>query len=166
MASPKVAAALKFLRLDFWGFALLLGLLLIFHCVFRYDGDDFLRLLQDDLTASQTPPYGLSTEIPHDECIIAITSAVDMLIRLRGVSNTTRTSKLRSLLAWPVFLDNGFMILLKANDPLALVLLQQYAAALAQLDDWWFLRGIGTRLSQALWTMIDAAWWPYLTGFP
>lgn len=66
------------------------------------------------------------------------------------------------LLGWPALVGTAFMSLLKASDPVALVILAHYGAAIANHNRLWFLHGLGRRLTQAISGILDESWKPYL----
>ena len=60
------------------------------------------------------------------------------------------------VIGWPVFLLPEFTTALRARDPLSIVILAYYGAALHTLGDTWWLKGIGARLVRAVEHIMDA----------
>ena len=58
--------------------------------------------------------------------------------------------RLGAVLGWPVFVDQDFFRLLSQNDPIALVILAYYGAALHSLSNIWWLQNLGARLVKAV----------------
>ncbi|KAF2099830.1 hypothetical protein NA57DRAFT_55770 [Rhizodiscina lignyota] len=127
-------------------------------------GETFNPLLQQ--VHSIMPLYEAGAAgLSQEECNVAFTKAVQMLNRLKSLSEMIgNVLKMRSVLAWPALVDESFIRLLKAEDPMALIILSHFAAGLVQLDDIWWLKGIGVRLNNGLAGMIPPQWLPYLSN--
>jgi len=65
-------------------------------------------------------------------------------------TNTNQPPRLPAVIGWPVFIEGGFVQLLARKDPMALIILAYYGAALHTLSGFWWLQGLGARLVQAV----------------
>lgn len=65
-------------------------------------------------------------------------------------TNTNQPPRLPAVIGWPVFTEGGFVQLLARKDPMALIILAYYGAALHTLSGFWWLQGLGARLVQAV----------------
>lgn len=79
---------------------------------------------------------------------------------LIGQPNTSeRQNKIVGL---PVWLDRGFVQLLKEGDNAALVVLAFYGVALYELDNGWMFKGVGSGLVHAVSRILKPEWLGYL----
>ena len=89
---------------------------------------------------------------------------VSSIVKLGGLfpSQNGNRPTLNELIGWPVFAGPPFISLLKKRDPIALVILAYYGAALHGNSHIWWLQGLGPRLVQSVNRLIDSEWHPYL----
>lgn len=71
--------------------------------------------------------------------------------------------ELASVTSWPIMtMATSYLRLLKERDPLALVILGNYGAALSKAGSLWIIEGLGRRLTEAVVAEVDPAWHPLL----
>ena len=76
-----------------------------------------------------------------------------------------QSPRLGVVLGWPVFVDQEFFQLLRHNDPMALIILAYYGAALQSCSGFWWLQDVGARLVRSVAIVVDSntrqlALWP------
>ncbi|KAL8870447.1 MAG: hypothetical protein Q9174_003516 [Haloplaca sp. 1 TL-2023] len=71
-------------------------------------------------------------------------------------------ARLGATIGWPVFIDPDFLRLLKQYDPMALVITAHYGAALHAFSGFWWLKGLGSRLTEAIYQVLGEGYRPAL----
>lgn len=72
-------------------------------------------------------------------------------------------TRIQTVTSWPAMtMHSSYLKLLKERDPLALVILGNYGAALQMTGSLWILEGLGQRLTEAVVAEVDPGWHPLL----
>lgn len=74
--------------------------------------------------------------------------AIELLVL--GYERAARSKAWSVCIAWPIFIDDGFVNLLQQRDPLALLIAGHYGVTLHLLKDYWWCKDTGKRLVEGL----------------
>lgn len=106
--------------------------------------------------AHQDPVEVASRHDAYRTAIMALASALSW----QGKEECDRIS---CVTAWPILtMATPYLRLLKERDPLALVVLGNWGAALHMCGPQWILEGLGRRLTEAVVIEVDPGWHPLL----
>lgn len=116
----------------------------------------------DELLGAVPPPS--STDAWSDQECIEYRDAASFLALAISCSKTigqpwTAWDVLR---IWPVRLSEGFMVMLAASHPGALVLLAHYCVLLMNIEDQWYFRGRATRMIQVIKQRLAPNWHQFI----
>ncbi|KAL9109762.1 MAG: hypothetical protein Q9227_005631 [Pyrenula ochraceoflavens] len=89
-------------------------------------------------------------------------SIIKLGLLFPGSPRGRKLPTMSQLVGWPIFAGSSYITLLKAHDPIALVILAHYGAALHASSHVWWLQGLGARLISSVSRMIGKEWHPYL----
>ena len=70
--------------------------------------------------------------------------------------------RMSTTIGWPVFMDAGYIAMLKKEEDAALVVLAYYGVTLHKLEHVWWLAGLGASLVHAVSEIVSDEWAPYL----
>ncbi|KAL8969240.1 MAG: hypothetical protein Q9183_002090 [Haloplaca sp. 2 TL-2023] len=95
----------------------------------------------------------------------SVTQVYRMSIEMLSNSFPTVTgepARLGAAIGWPVFIDPEFLRLLKQDDPMALIITAHYSAALHAFSGFWWLEGLGSRLTKSIHQVLGESHRPVL----
>lgn len=125
------------------------------HCSF--DAKESL-----DAIINRARPRGSPADTPTaEETWSTYASSAEQLGSLFP-ARADRTIAMGKVVGWPALAGSPLIYKLKHLDPVALIILAHYGAALHLNEHIWYLRGLGNRLVRAIADIVDEEWQPYL----
>lgn len=114
------------------------------------------------LLLSHVDRVRLSGVVPPESTTLADCRSSLEKLNILLTSDLQASPRIGTVMGWPVLLRDDYLSLLQRRDPAALVVLAYYGLVLHQLDDVWWLRGLGTKTVSSVAALVGDEWLPHL----
>lgn len=133
------------------------------------EAQNAIKRLVAGASAANVAEVGRASEFADIDISVIFDSAIPELRNVFRCLGMAGTDRFVGVIGWPAFVKSSYVTLLKQRHPAALVVLAYYGVALHALDHAWWLKGVGSKIVNAVATIVGTRYgqdWQTLLQWP